>query len=61
MSDNTVVGIVVVFTMIFTAAVFGTTAYAVFWLDRSPFWFLAAIVVAACVPSISSITPRSEK
>lgn len=41
-----------------TLSVFGTAAYAVFWLDRSGWWFLlAAMIVAFFLQFDFQITP----
>lgn len=56
MSTNTAVVIGVVLKAVFTTLVFGTTAYAVFWLGHSGWWFVLAFVVAAT--TIDSIEPN---
>lgn len=37
---------IVLMILIYRAAILGTTAYVVFWLDRSGWWFLLAIALA---------------
>jgi hypothetical protein len=37
---------IVFMILVYRAAILGVTAYAVFWLDRSGWWFLLAIMMA---------------
>ncbi|MCX5570585.1 hypothetical protein [Kaistia nematophila] len=37
---------IVLMILVYGAAILGVTAYAVFWLDRSGWWFLLAIILA---------------
>ena len=30
------------------AVLFGGAGYVVFWLDRSPWWFLLAVILSGC-------------
>lgn len=35
--------------LVWCLAVYGTCAYAVFWLDRSGWWFLLAMIISSGV------------
>lgn len=41
-------------------AIFGVVAYAVFWLDRSGWWFLVAAAFMLLLPSEFSFTRTPE-
>lgn len=47
MSDRVFALTVFPLVMIWNAVVLGVTAYAVFWLDRSGWWFALALVLVA--------------
>lgn len=41
---------VLTLVILFRAAILGTCAYAVFWLDRSGWWFLLALCLTSATP-----------
>ncbi len=50
----------IVLKVIWCAAVFGTAAYAVFWLGHSGWWFVLAFVVAGLCPTFERDTEASK-
>lgn len=42
-------------------SILGTTSYAVFWLNQSPWWFVLGVFVASTVDYQTAIGAKNEK
>lgn len=40
-----------IYILCWEGLIFGGAGYAVFWLDRSGWWFLAALIIGGCAYS----------
>lgn len=47
MKPETIAGLALLLRYLWVFTVWGVTAYAVFWLDRSGWWFLLALIITS--------------
>ena len=58
MKDNSALVLIVAILISFNAAVLGTTAYVVFWLGYSGWWFLLALLLMSGASNVKSKAQR---